>query len=99
MNALSKREYLRQKYKNFQTFLLSSSTVDQYILEGTEDVRAFSEMTEEQLIVFAITKLKPYKDDLSYPCTKIMEVFKIRDEKATRFMIINYLELLLSLVE
>ena len=56
-------------------------------------------MKEEELIIFAINKLSPYKNNLSYPAKRIMEIFKIDEDNQKRLMIENYLELILSLVE
>ena len=56
-------------------------------------------MTEEELIIFAVNKLSPYKNNLCYPAKKIMEIFKIDEDNQKRLMIENYLELILSLIE
>ena len=37
MNTLSKRDYLRQKYNNFQLYLITNSSVDSFELESNED--------------------------------------------------------------
>ena len=96
----NKRDYLRLKYNNMQLYLISNSTLNTNELENNEDIKSFKEMTEEQIIVFAIKNLKPYKKDLTFPAKKIMDVFKIdTNNRSILLMIINYLELILSLIE
>ena len=95
----SKREFLKEKYESFQLYLMSQSTITSEELENDEDVIEFRKMNEEQLIMFAINKLSPYKNNLSYPAKRIMEIFKIDQNNQKRLMIENYLELILSLVQ
>ena len=95
----SKREYLKEKYNSFQVYLISQSTIEPEELERNEDVKEFRKMTEEELIIFAINKLNPYKNNLSYPAKRIMDIFKIDEDNQKRLMIENYLELILSLIE
>ena len=95
----SKREYLKEKYNSFQVYLVSQSNISPEELENNEDVKEFRKMNEEQLIIFAVNKLNPYKNNLSYPAKKIMEIFKIDENNQKRLMIENYLELILSLIE
>ena len=96
----NKRDYLRLKYNNFQLYLISHSTLESNELENNEDINEFNKMTEEEIIVFAIKHLKPYKSNLEYPAKKIMDVFKIdTDNRSNLLMVINYLELILSLIE
>ena len=96
----NKRDYLRLKYNNMQIYLISNSTLNTNELENNEDIQDFKRMTEQEIIVFAIKHLKPYKGNLEYPAKKIMDVFKINiDNRSVLLMIMNYLELILSLIE
>jgi hypothetical protein len=96
----NKRDYLRLKYNNMQLYLISNSTLNTNELENNEDIKSFKEMTEEQIIVFAIKNLKTYKKDLTFQAKKILDVFKIdTNNRSILLMIINYLELILSLIE
>ena len=95
----SKRLFLKEKYESFQLYLMSQSNIKSEELENDEDVIEFRKMNEEQLIYFAINKLSPYKNNLSYPAKRIMEIFKIEENNQKRLMIENYLELILSLIE
>ena len=99
-SKIYKRDYLRLKYNNMQLYLISNSTLNTNELENNEDIKSFKEMSEEQIIVFAIKNLKTYKKDLTFPAKKIMDVFKIdTNNRSILLMIINYLELILSLIE
>ena len=95
----TKRDFLREKYDSFKSYLMSQSSLDSNELEQNEDVIEFRKMNEEQLIMFAINKLSPYKNNLGYPAKRIMEIFKIDENNQKRLMIENYLELILSLIE
>ena len=95
----TKRDFLKEKYEKFQEYLMSQSNIKSEELENDEDVIEFRKMNEEQLIMFAINKLSPYKNNLSYPAKRIMEIFKIDQNNQKRLMIENYLELILKLVE
>ena len=95
----SKRQYLKEKYNSFQVYLVSQSNIEPEELENNEDVKEFRKMTEEELIIFAVNKLNPYKNNLSYPAKRIMDIFKIDEDNQKRLMIENYLELILSLIE
>ena len=95
----TKRDFLKEKYESFQSYLMSQSTITSDELENDEDVIEFKKMNEEQLIYFAINKLSPFKKKLSTPAKRIMEIFKIEENNQKRLMIENYLELILSLVE
>ena len=95
----TKRDFLKEKYESFQSYLMSQSNVKSNELENDEDVIEFRKMNEEQLIMFAINKLSPYKNNLSYPAKRIMQIFKIDENNQKRLMIENYLELILSLIE
>ena len=100
MKTKTKRHFLKEKYQSFQSYLMSQSTITSEELENDEDVIEFRKMNEEQLIMFAINKLSPYKNNnLSYPAKRIMEIFKIEENNQKRLMIENYLELILSLIE
>ena len=96
----TKRDYLKEKYNSFQVYLVSQSNIEPHELENNEDVKEFRKMTEEELIIFAVNKLNPYKNNLSYPAKRIMQIFQISPEdNQKRLMIENYLELILSLIE
>ena len=95
----TKRDFLKEKYESFKSYLMSQSNIKSEELENDEDVIEFRKMSEEQLIMFAINKLSPYKNNLSYPAKRIMEIFKIDENNQKRLMIENYLELILSLIE
>ena len=95
----TKRDFLKEKYESFQSYLMSQSNIKSEELENDEDVIEFRKMNEEQLIMFAINKLSPYKNNLSYPAKRIMQIFKIDENNQKRLMIENYLELILSLIE
>ena len=95
----TKREYLRVKYNNMQLYLISNSTLESNEIENNEDIKEFKRMSEEEIIVFGIKHLKPYKSNLEYPAKKIMDIFKINDNRSVLLMIMNYLELILSLIE
>ena len=95
----TRRDFLKEKYESFQSYLMSQSNIKSEELENDEDVIEFRIMSEEQLILFAINKLSPYKNNLSYPSKRIMQIFKIDENNQKRLMIENYLELILSLIE
>ena len=57
----TKRDFLREKYDSFKSYLMSQSSLDSNELEQNEDVIEFRKMNEEQLIYFSINKLSPYK--------------------------------------
>ena len=98
-SKINKRDYLRLKYNNMQLYLISNSTLNTNELENNEDIQEFKKLSEKEIIVFAIKNLKPYKSNLEYPAKKIMDVFKINDNRSVLLMIMNYLELILSLIE
>jgi hypothetical protein len=94
----SKKDFIKEKYTNFINVLLDKSSVSQKELENDTDIKEFKEMTEADVLKFAISTLKPYKNNLDFPSYKIMETFKIdTNDKSTKMIIINYLELLLSI--
>ncbi len=96
----NKRDYLRLKYNNFQLYLISHSTLKSNELENNEDIKEFKKMTEQEIILFAIKHLRPYHSNLGYPAKKISDIFKIdTTNRSVLLMVINYLELILSLIE
>ena len=95
----TKRDFLKEKYESFKSYLMSQSNIKSEELENDESVIEFRKMSEEQLIMFAINKLSPYKNNLTYPAKRIMQIFKIDENNQKRLMIENYLELILSLIE
>jgi hypothetical protein len=55
-------------------------------------------MTEEDILKFSISTLQPYKKNLNFPADKIIETFKIDpNDRSAKMIIINYLELILSI--
>ena len=96
----NKRDYLRLKYNNFQLYLISNSSLESNEIENNEEIKEFKKMSEEEIILFAIKHLKPNKSNLEYPAKKIMDVFKIdTTNRSVILMVINYLELILNLIE
>ena len=95
----TKKEFLKEKYDSFKSYLMSQSNIKSEELENDEDVIEFRKMSEEEVLIFAINKLSVYKNNLSYPAKRIMEIFKIDENNQKRLMIENYLELILSLIE
>ena len=99
-SKINKRDYLRLKYNNMQLYLISNSTLNTNELENNEDIQEFKKLSEEEIIVFGIKHLKPYKSNLEFPSKKIMNVFKIdTTNRSVLLMIMNYLQLILSLIE
>ena len=93
--SLSKREFLREKFENFN-FIQSKSPEN---LEITEDVRKFQNMNEEELLHFAITYLVPYKNSIDYPTKIICNMFELDfKNKGVSLIVANYLELFISLI-
>ena len=67
-------------------------------IENEPDIKSFKDMTEEDILKFGLSTLQPYKNNLDFPAVKIMETFKIDPlDKSTKMIIINYLELILSI--
>ena len=96
----NKRDYLRLKYHNSQLYLISHSSLEYNELENNEDIKEFKKMTEEEIILFGIKHLRPYKSNLEFPGKKIMDIFKIdTTNRSVLLMVINYLQLILSLIE
>ena len=50
----TKRDFLKEKYESFQSYLMSQSSITSDELENDEDVIEFKKMNEEQLIYFGI---------------------------------------------
>lgn len=94
----SKKDFIQEKYSNFIKVLVDKSSVSQKELEDDADIQSFKQMTPEEILKFSISTLQPYKNNLDFPSVKIMETFKIDPlDKSTKMIIINYLELILSI--
>ena len=94
----TKKEFIKQKYQNFIKVLVDKSSVSQEELEDDPDIQSFKSMTEEDVLKFGISTLKPYKNNLDFPAVRIMETFKIDpNDRSCKMIIINYLELILSI--
>ena len=94
----SKKEFIKQKYANFIKVLVDKSSLTLEQLENEPDIQSFKDMTEEDILKFGLSTLQPYKNNLDFPAVKIMECFKIDpNDKSTKLIIINYLELILSI--
>jgi hypothetical protein len=94
----TKKEFIKQKYQNFIKVLVDKSSVSQEELEDDPDIQSFQSMTEEDVLKFGISTLKPYKNNLDFPAVRIMETFKIDpNDRSCKMIIINYLELILSI--
>lgn len=94
----SKRQWLREKYNNLKTMLISCSDLTTQEFNESEEIKEFINLSEEDLILFAINKLTGFKNNLDYPSQRIMEVFKISDQ-SKKGIIINYLQLFLSVIQ
>jgi len=94
----TKKDFIKQKYKNFMNVLIDKSSLSLQELENEPDIRDFKNMTEEDILKFGLSTLQPYKNNLDFPAVKIMETFKIDPtDRSTKMIIINYLELILSI--
>jgi len=94
----TKKDFIKQKYKNFMNVLIDKSSLTLEELENEPDIKSFKDMTEEDILKFGLSTLQPYKNNLDFPAVKIMECFKIDPlDKSTKMIIINYLELILSI--
>jgi hypothetical protein len=94
----SKKEFIKQKYANFIKVLVDKSSLTLEQLENEPDIQSFKDMTEEDILKFGLSTLQPYKNNLDFPAVKIMECFKIDpNDRSTKLIIINYLELILSI--
>jgi len=94
----TKKDFIKHKYKNFMNVLIDKSLLTLEELENEPDIRDFKNMTEEDILKFGLSTLQPYKNNLDFPAVKIMETFKIDpNDRSTKMIIINYLELILSI--
>ena len=94
----TKKQFISEKYKNFMNVLIDKSSLTREELENEPDIRDFKNMTEEDILKFGLSTLQPYKNNLDFPAVKIMETFKIDpNDRSTKMIIINYLELILSI--
>ena len=94
----SKKEFIKQKYANFIKVLVDKSSLTLEQLENEPDIQSFKDMTEEDILKFGLSTLQPYKNYLDFPAVKITECFKIDPhDRSTKLIIINYLELILSI--
>jgi len=94
----SKKDFIQEKYKNFMNVLINKSCMSLEELENEPDIKSFKDMTPEDILKFGLSTLQPYKNNLDFPAVKIMETFKIDPtDRSTKMIIINYLELILSI--
>ena len=94
----TKKDFIKEKYANFIKVLVDKSSLTLEELENEPDIRDFKQMTEEDILKFSISTLQPYKKNLDFPAVKVMETFKIDPlDKSCKMIIINYLELILSI--
>ena len=92
----SKKDFLDQKYQNFINFLVERSSLSYEQLQDQEEIQDFKNMQTQDIIKFGMSTLKTYKNNLDYPATKIMEIFKIDiNDRSAKLIIFNYLELIL----
>ena len=94
----TKKDFIKEKYANFIKVLVDKSSLTLEELENEPDIQSFKQMTEEDILKFSISTLQPYKKNLDFPADKVMETFKIDPlDKSCKMIIINYLELILSI--
>ena len=94
--SISRKDFLNEKFSNFKSFITSKTPSDFIV---SPDIERFNAMTEEQILTFAITHLKPYRNNIDYPTRKICEMFQIDfNDKSTSLIIANYLELFIHLI-
>ena len=94
----SKKEFIKQKYANFIKVLVDKSSLTLEQLENEPDIQSFKDMTEEDILKFGLSTLQPYKNNLDFPADRVMQTFKIDpNDRSTKLIIINYLELILSI--
>ena len=94
----TKKDFIKQKYANFIKVLVDKSSLTLEELENEPDIQSFKHMTEEDILKFSISTLQPYKKNLNFPADKIIETFKIDpNDRSAKMIIINYLELILSI--
>ena len=94
--SISRKDFLNEKFSNFKIFIASKTPSD---FVASNDIERFNAMTEEQILTFAKTHLKPYRNNIDYPTRKICEMFSIDfNDKSTSLIIANYLELFIHLI-
>ena len=94
----TKKDFIKEKYANFIKVLVDKSSLTLEELENEPDIQSFKQMTEEDILKFSISTLQPYKKKLDFCAEKIMQTFKIDPfDKSCKLIIINYLELILSI--
>ena len=94
----TKKQFISEKYKNFMNVLIDKSSLSLEELENEPDIRDFKNMTEEEILKFGLSTLQPYKNNLVFPADRIMQTFRIDPtDRSTKMIIINYLELILSI--
>ena len=94
----SKKDFIQEKYKNFMNVLINKSCMTIEELENEEDIKSFKDMTPEDILKFGLSTLQPYKNNLDFPAERVMQTFKIDiNDRSTKMIIINYLELILSI--
>jgi hypothetical protein len=94
----TKKDFIKQKYANFIKVLVDKSSLTLEQLENEPDIQSFKQMTEEDILKFGLATLQPYKNNLNFCAEKIMETFKIDlNDRSAKMIIINYLELILSI--
>ena len=94
--SISRKDFLNEKFSNFKIFI-ASKTQSNFI--ASTDVERFNSMSDEQILTFAITHLKPYRNNIDFPTRKICEMFSIDfNEKSISLIIANYLELFIHLI-
>ena len=94
--SISRKDFLNEKFSNFK-ISIASKTPSDFIV--SPDIERFNSMTEEEVLTFAITHLKPYRNNIDYPTRKICEMFSIDfNDKSTSLIIANYLELFIHLI-
>ena len=94
----SKKDFIQEKYKNFINVLINKSCMSLEELENEPDIKSFRDMTAEDILKFGLSTLQPYKNNLDFPAERVMQTFKIDPtDRSTKMIIINYLELILSI--
>ena len=94
----TKKDFIKQKYKNFMNVLIDKSCMSLEELENEPEIKSFKDMTEEDILKFSISTLQPYKNNLDFPADRVMQTFKIDpNDRSAKMIIINYLELILSI--
>ena len=94
----TKKDFIKQKYTNFMNVLIDKSSLTLEELENDPDIQSFKSMSEEDILKFGLATLQPYKNNLDFCAEKIMETFKIDpNDRSAKMIIINYLELILSI--